>query len=147
MDQQVDREFHQRGLRGETIQDVKTNPMCQMMKSDNRAKVGLLQSLEIYSTKWAHVTMDLIIELLESNGFTSIVVFANKLTKMVHLVWCKKKVTTMEYAHIFVDNVFWLHRLAKMVISDRDPHFTGKFWHVVFDSFSTDLWFSTVFHP
>ena len=38
----VDKQFHWRGLRGDTIQYVKTCPTCQMMKSNNRAKAGLL---------------------------------------------------------------------------------------------------------
>ena len=76
------------------------------MKSDNRAKAGLLKPLELPSSKWAHVTIDLVIDLLESNGFTAMVVFVDKLTKMVHLVGCKKEVTTMEYAQILIDNVF-----------------------------------------
>ena len=69
-----------------------------MIKSDNKAKAGLLQLLEIPSRKWAHVTMDLITGLLESNGFMAIVVFVDKLTKMVHLAGCKKEVTTIKYA-------------------------------------------------
>ena len=68
------------------------------MKSDSRAKAGLLKPLEILSRKWAHVTMDLVTDLLESNGFMAIVVFIEKLTKMVHLVGCRKEVTAMEYA-------------------------------------------------
>ena len=80
--------------------------MRQMMKSDNRAKAGLLQPLEIPSQKWAHVTTDLITDLPEPNGFMTIIVFIDKLTKMVHLARCKKEVTTMEYAQIFIDNVF-----------------------------------------
>ena len=68
------------------------------MKSDSRAKVGLLKPLEIPSRKWAHVTTDLVTDLPESNRFTAIVVFLDKLTKMVHLVGCKKEVTAMEYA-------------------------------------------------
>ena len=80
--------------------------MCQIMKSDSRAKAGLLEPLEIPSRKWAHVTTDLVIDLPESNGFTAIVVFVDKLTKMVHLAGCKKEVTTLEYAQIFIGNVF-----------------------------------------
>ena len=91
------------------------------MKSDSRAKAGLLKPLEIPSRKWAHVTTDLVTDLPESNGFTAIVVFVGKLTKMVHLARCKKEVTTMEYAQIFVDNVFRLHGLPEVIISDRDP--------------------------
>ena len=40
----VDRQFHWRGLRGDTIQYVKTCPTCQIMKSDSRAKAGLLKA-------------------------------------------------------------------------------------------------------
>ena len=43
------RQFHWQGLRGDTIQYVKTWPKCQMMKSDDRAKAGLVQPLEIPS--------------------------------------------------------------------------------------------------
>ena len=69
-----------------------------MIKSDNRAKSGLLQLLEIPSRKWAHVTTDLIIDVPKSNGFTAIVVFVDKLIKMVHLTGCKKEVRAMECA-------------------------------------------------
>ena len=48
----------------------------------------------------------------------AIIVFANKLSKMVHLAGCKKEDTTMEYAHIFVNNVFRLHGLLEVIISD-----------------------------
>ena len=91
------------------------------MKSNSRAKAGLLKPLEIPSRKLAHVTTDLVTDLPESNEFTAIVVFVNKLTKMVHLAGYKKEATTMEYAQIFVDNVFQLHGLPEVIISDRDP--------------------------
>ena len=76
------------------------------MKSNSRAKAGLLKPLEIPSRKWAHVTTSLVTHLPESNRFTAIVVFIGKLTEMVHLARCKKEVTAMEYGQIFVDNVF-----------------------------------------
>ena len=50
--------------------------------------------------------MDLVIDLLESNGYMAIVVFVDKLTKMVHLAPCTKEVIAMEYAKLFVDHVF-----------------------------------------
>ena len=95
----------------------------------------------------AHVTTDLVIDLPKVNGFTAIIVFVDKLSKMVHLAGCRREVTAMEYAQIFVDNVFWLHGLPEVIISDRDPHFTGKFWRSLFDLLSTDLRFSIAFHP
>ena len=86
----------------------------------------------------AHVTTDLITDLLESNGFTAILVFVDKLTKMVHLTGCKKEVIAMEYAQIFIDNVFQLHGLPEVIISDWDPRFTDKLWRAMFDLLRTD---------
>ena len=143
----VDLHFHWRGLRGDVLQYVKTWPTCQVVKSNNWAKAGLLRPLEIPSRKWAYITKDLITDLAESNGFMAIVVFMDKLTKMVHLAPCTKEVTAMEYAKLFVDYVFQLHGLPEVIISDRDPHFTGKFWKSLFDLLGTDLRFSTAFHP
>ena len=104
-----------------------------MMKPDNRAKAGLLQPLEVPSRKWMHVTMDLVIDLSASNGFMAIVVFIDKLTKMVHLTGCKIEFTAMEYAQIFVDNIFRL----QVIISDWDSRFTSKFCRPLFDLLCT----------
>ena len=55
-----------------------------MIKFDNRASARLMQPLKILVRKWAHVTMDLVIDLPESNGFMAIMVFIYKLIKK----WC-----------------------------------------------------------
>ena len=68
--------------------------------------------------EWAHVTMELTTDLLDSDKFTAIVVFVDKLMKMIQLNGCKKEVTAMEYAQIFIDNVFQLHGPPKVMISD-----------------------------
>ena len=143
----VARQYHWRGMKGDIADYVRTCPMCQEVKSDNRTKAGLLQPLEIPTRKWAQVTTDLVTDLPESNGFTAIAVFVDRMTKMVHFAPCTKEVTAPEYARIFVDTVFRLHGLPEVIISDRDPRFTSKFWTSLFDLLGTDLRFSTAFHP
>ena len=143
----VDRQFHWNGLRSDVISYVRTCPTCQEMKSDNRAKAGLLQPLEIPDRKWAQVTTDLVTDLPESSGYTAIAVFVDRFTKMVHFAPCTKEVTAQEYARLFVDHVFRLHGLPEVIISDRDPRFTSKFWRSLFELLGTDLRFSTAFHP
>lgn len=97
-----------------------------MMKLDYRAKVGLLQPLKIPTWKCAHVPTDLVIDLLESEEFTAIMIFMDKLSEMVHLAPSKKEINAMEYAKLFVENVFRHHSLPKVMICDRDPCFAGK---------------------
>ena len=93
-----------------------------------------------------YVTIDLITNLLDSDGYMLIAVFEDKLTKMVYLAGCSKEVTAMEYAKLFVDHVFQLHGLPKVIISDWDLGFIGKFWKSLFDLLGMDLHFSTPFH-
>ena len=109
------------------------------MKSNKMAKAGVLQPLEIPSRKWAHVTMNLITNLPKSVKLTVIVIFMDKLTTMVHLVACRKEVTAMEYAKLFVDQVFWLQSLPKVIIFDQDACFTSKFRKVLFDLLGKNL--------
>ena len=143
----VDRQFHWCKMRADVISYVKTCPTCQEMKSDNRQKAGLLQPLEIPTRKWAQVTTDLVTDLPESGGFTAVAVFVDRMSKMVHFVPCTKEITAPEYAELFVNHVFRLHGLPEVIISDRDPRFTSKFWRSLFDLLGTDLRFSTAFHP
>ena len=143
----VDRQFHWRNMRSDVISYVKTCPVCQEMKSETRAKAGLLKPLEIPTRKWAHVTTDLVTNLPESDGFTAVAVFVDRMTKMVHFAPCTKEVTAPQYARLFVDYVFRLHGMPEVIVSDRDPQFTSRFWKSLFELLGTDLRFSTAFHP
>ena len=143
----VERQFHWRGMRGDVTSYVKTCPTCQLMKSDNKAKAGLLQPLPSPTRKWEQITTDLVTDLPESEGYTAIAVFVDRLTKMTHFVPCTKEVTAPEYAKLFVDHIFRLHGLPEVIISDRDPRFTSKFWQSLFDLLGTKIQMSIAFYP
>ena len=42
--------------------------------------------------------------------------------------------------------IFRLHGIPKVIISDRDSKFMGNFWKSLFKSLNTTLNFSTYFH-
>ena len=121
--------------------------MCQVMKSDHRKKVGPLQPVPIPTRKWEQITTDLVTDLPPSAGYTAIAVFVDRLTKMVHFAPCTKEISADQYAQLFVDNVFRLHGTPEVIISDRDPRFTSRFWTQFFQILGTDLRLSTAFHP
>ena len=106
---------------------VRSCPVCQCMKTDNRKKAGVLQPILILERAWQLITTGLVIDFLEPEGKTAIVVFVDRLTKMTHLIPCTKEVTATEYVRLFVDNVFRLHGMPEVIISDRDPRFINKF--------------------
>ena len=85
--------------------------------------------------------------MLESEGKNPITVFADRLSKMVHFAPCTKEISAEKYAQPFIDHVFKHHGLLEVIISERDPRFTSRFWSELFQKLGTDLRFSTAFHP
>ena len=91
-------------------------------------------------------TANLVIDSPKSEGKTAVVVFVDHLTKMVHFFPCTKEITAAKYPRLFVNQVFRLHGMPKVIISDHDPRFVSKFWEERFSLLGTDLRFSDAFH-
>jgi hypothetical protein len=60
-------------------------PVCHRNRAQTVKKAGLLQPLSVPSFKWESVSMDFITQLpVTKRGHDAIVVFVDRLTKMVH---------------------------------------------------------------
>ena len=117
------------------------------MKPVRHKPYGLLQPLPIPERPWGSISMDFITDLPKSGKFDSILVVADRLTKMSHFIACKKSTSAMETANLLIDNVFRFHGLPDDIISDRGPQFTSKFWKSINDIFGIKVKLSTAFHP
>ena len=71
----------------------------------------------------------------------------NKLSKATHFIPVKTTYKAANIANIFMKQIFRLHGILKVIISDRDPKFMGNFWKSLFKGLNTTLNFSTYFHP
>ena len=74
-------------------------------------------------------------------------VVVDKLSKATHFIPVKTTYKAANIADIFLKQIFRLHGILKVIISDRDPKFTGNFWKYLFKGLNTTLNFSTSFHP
>ena len=92
-----------RSLWGDAAHYVRSCPVCQRMKSDNRKKAGALQPIPLPERAWQQITTDLVMDLLEPDGKTAVAVFVDRLTKMVHFFPCTKEITAAKYARLFVN--------------------------------------------
>ena len=66
---------------------------------------------------------------------------------MAHFVPCHKKITAKESANLFISNCYRLHGVPKVIVSDRDLKFVGKFSHNFMGKLNTKLNRSTARHP
>ena len=133
----------------ESVADyIRTCGLCQVNKPSSKRKLGLLQPLEIPERRWGSVSMDQIVELPKTNdGFDSIVVYVDRLTKMMHCQPTHTNVTAPVLAHIFFDTVVRLHGLPDDIVSDRDPKFTGHFWRALIQARRCEAQHVDCFHP
>ena len=70
--EQLSRHYYWRQMYQDVKEYVHSCPTCQQMKSQNRAKPGLLQPIPIPDQKWQQITTDLMTDLPESTGYTAV---------------------------------------------------------------------------
>jgi hypothetical protein len=77
----------------------------------------------------------------------SIMVVIDKLSKSAHFIPAKSTFKAINNVEIFMKEIFRLHGIPKMVISDRDVKFRSAFWKELFAGLNTNLNFSTSYYP
>jgi hypothetical protein len=73
-------------------------------------------------------TMDFIDGLPSLRQFDCILVVVDKFSKFAHFLPLKHPYTASKVAELFVDNIYKLHGMPKVLVSDRDLVFTSQFW-------------------
>lgn len=144
----IERQFWWPKLREDVQSFVHSCTSCQQSKASNQRPFGLLSPLPIPDSRWHTVTMDFITDLPKtSEGHDAILVFVDKLTKYVHLVPTTKTCSAEQLATLFIKHIFQYHGLPKVLISDRDPRFTSRFWKALCTKLQCEPKYSTAFHP
>jgi cytochrome c1 len=139
--------FFWTSMREDVARYVTNCVSCARNKARRHAPYVRLQTIPVPEKPWYSVSMDLIIKLpVTARGHDSICVFVDRLTKMVHFVPCKEKLSAKGFAELYVDNVFRYDGLSKEFISDRDSRFTSEFWKGVTELLGTRLCVSSSFH-
>lgn len=140
--------FHWEGLAKDVEKFVRNCDSCQRVKAPRHLPKGELHPLSIPGRRWESVSMDLITDLPPTKrGFDSIVVFVDRLSKMVHLEACTKSVTAAGLARIFEERIFRYHGFPQDIVSDRDVRFRALFWKELCARIGIHHSMSTAEHP
>ena len=77
------------------------------------------------------------------HGDSNVILF----TKYSHFFVVTSTVSASEVDTLFFKDIFRLHGLPKIIISDRDSKFTSAFWQALFDMVGTSMNMRTSYHP
>ena len=135
------------GMRQDVHNYVASCHSCQITKYVPAKPQGLLQPLPIPQRPWVDISMDFIVQLPKSAGFTAILVVVDRFSKTAHFEALKLGFTAKIVARAFINSVVKLHGFPHSIVSDWDPLFLSRFWRHPFEFSGTTLHYSTAYHP
>ena len=144
----IQRHFSWPGMKASVEKFVSSCPYCQRNKASHQKPAGLLNPLRVPDTRWQTVSLDFITRLPRTKkGHDAILVFVDKLTKMVHLAPCKTSCDAPQTAELLLKHVISQHGVPRNLVSDRDPRFTSAFWQGLCSKLGIKPCYSSAFHP
>ena len=120
---------------------------CQRNKNHTEQPAGKLIPNSIPKKPWMHILADFITKLPIAQGYNSILVVVDRLTKMVHFIPTTEKTLAEGLARLFRDNVWKLHGLPESIILDRGPQFVAGIMWELNRVLGIESKLSTAFHP
>nr|GEW09679.1 putative reverse transcriptase domain-containing protein [Tanacetum cinerariifolium] len=121
---------------------------CSRVKIECQKQSGLLIQPKIPIWKWERITMDFVTKLLRtSNGHDTIWVIVDRLTKSVHFIPTQETKSMDTLTWLYIKEIISHHGVPISIISDRDSHFTSRFWQSLQNALGTQLDMSTSYHP
>ena len=96
---------------------------------------------------WMHILVDFITKLPLAQGYNSILVVVDQLTKIVYFIPTMEKTLAEGLARLFRDNVWKLHGLSKSIILDRGPQFMAGLMRELNKILEIKSKMLTVFYP
>uniref|UniRef100_A0A0W0EU18 Integrase catalytic domain-containing protein n=1 Tax=Moniliophthora roreri TaxID=221103 RepID=A0A0W0EU18_MONRR len=124
--------------------------VCQQMKINTHPTKASLQLIEgtPNATPFQIITMDLVTDLPESDGFDMIMVVVDYLSsKGAIFIPCTKKLDTPQAAELLLHNVYKQYGLPDKIISDRDLRFVARVFQETMKLLGVKHAMSTAYHP
>ncbi|GJY71341.1 putative reverse transcriptase domain-containing protein [Tanacetum coccineum] len=120
----------------------------KIVKAECQKPSGLLVQLEIPMWKWERITMDFVTKLPKtSTGHDAIWVIVDRLTKSAHFIPIRATDSMETLTRLYIKEIVSRHGVPISIISDRDSHFTSRFWQSLQNALGTQLDMSTAYHP
>jgi len=143
----VTQNFWWPGVTKEVKQYVEGCDSCQRSKNHTEQPAGKLMSNSIPEKPWTYISADFITKLPIAQGYNSILVVVDRLTKMVYFIPTIEKTLAEGLARLFRDNVWKLHGLPESIVLDRGLQFAAGIMQKLNRMLGIESKLSTAFHP
>ena len=144
----VRRRFWWPTWRQDVTEYVRSCRSCQYNKPLTGKPHGPLQPLPIPQEPWESVSIDFMVELPRTTrGNDTLMVFVDRLTKMVHLVPTTKDYSAEMCAEAFMEHVFRLHGVPAEFVTDRDKVWTSAYHKELCHCLDIRRSLTTAYHP
>jgi len=121
---------------------------CQRNKVEQRRTAGLLRPPPVPEEPGYAINMDFVFGLPRTaRGHTGYLSMTCRLSNWLQVALCSDVVSAEQAAQLVFDGWVVHYGLPAVIISDRDPRFTGKFWRELWRLLDTQLHMSTAGHP
>ncbi len=141
------RDYNWPGLRIFVRDYCKSCTTCARSKTPRHLPYGTLKQLPIPERPWNSISMDLIEQLPDSEGYTAILVIVDRLTKQSIFIPTHNTLNAQELAELFILHVFSKHGVPSHVTSDRGSEFVSHFFRSLGKALDMKLHFTSGYHP
>ena len=117
---------------------------CQRVKPLRQKPKSVLHPHDVPSEPWQIISVDLIGELPESNGYNGICVFVDRFTKQIHAIPTNMTITSEGMAKMYKDQIFRLHGIPTKII--HDPQLNSHFMKDMYRLLNIEGNFSVACH-
>ncbi len=128
----IARKYYWLTLRRDVEAYVKDCDVCLASKAVRHKPYGDLQLLPVPTYRWKDLSMDFVTGLpisanWKGDGYDSILVIVDRLTKMVHYEPVKVTIDAPDLAEVIIDVVVRHHRVPESIVTDCSLLFISKF--------------------
>ncbi|MBW0487738.1 hypothetical protein O181_027453 [Austropuccinia psidii MF-1] len=122
--------------------------MSHPVNSVQETRISITKSLDSSNLFQLQLVLGFVFQWTSSlNCHCPILVIVDRFSKIAVFIPTMSSITSLDWAHLFIKNIFSKHGLASSIFSDRGSLFVSSFWTNLCEQLKISRDLSTAYHP